>query len=777
MVIRIERVLLENFKLFSKLLVDFSSANFIVFDGPNGYGKTSFYDALELFFTGQIRRYDEWVKIVTDGRETFKENPYLNNRSDEGDLAIKVELKIGDEKKVLMRRGKRAELNRTTKISDMKFDLLEISNFDDLDGVLIEEETAYMEKLLGQNYCENFQFLHYIEQEENIVLLKNKDKDRKSAIDYLFNTVEFQSDLDRLKEVIAKTTELCGSSETSKLVDEKKAVDDLGHELTVGIEQVKYSRLLGWKSLEWDREEMGFKEGQFSELVGKDGLLEKIKQFKINISEFKEKRENDLVDKKIKQIPLLTQLIRYYKYLDDVGEYINKMAMQKEIDRIKKEYSMGTLKAVVGGQVRLDKLQNILGNKIDVEEYKKGEEEINKLYKNLNSFSEAVNSLRESRRVFSVNFDKYEIVSEAQKECPMCGFDWETTEQLKQKLQKQEIKIEQLAKEADQNLLNTIEQFEKVFVNRLQGIFDEYLLSNKVDGLFVEGLQEAVRNKDVLKDLYADLAKNNIKVEECLCEAEEDKPQEKLETLIGQIEALKKEVDGSNLQPYFPDIFLKYFDEHYEHIESVSLEDVEAKIKYIKWEYSTHQSRAFKRREEEYVLRKERYENALNIKAKLGKIKRIYKKSLEDYQKKIIGDIEILFHIYSGRIIQDCQGGMGLFICDKSGIRFLEDPKKTHDALFTMSSGQLAVLIIAFTLTLNKKYSKNKLLFVDDPVQTLDELNITSLVELLRTEFADRQIFLSTHEDKMSAYMRYKFEKYGIETKQLSFKDKYLKSV
>jgi len=177
------------------------------------------------------------------------------------------------------------------------------------------------------------------------------------------------------------------------------------------------------------------------------------------------------------------------------------------------------------------------------------------------------------------------------------------------------------------------------------------------------------------------------------------------------------------------------------------------------------------------VLRKERYENALNIKAKLGKIKRIYKKSLEDYQKKIIGDIEILFHIYSGRIIQDCQGGMGLFICDKSGIRFLEDPKKTHDALFTMSSGQLAVLIIAFTLTLNKKYSKNKLLFVDDPVQTLDELNITSLVELLRTEFADRQIFLSTHEDKMSAYMRYKFEKYGIETKQLSFKDKYLKSV
>jgi len=116
---------------------------------------------------------------------------------------------------------------------------------------------------------------------------------------------------------------------------------------------------------------------------------------------------------------------------------------------------------------------------------------------------------------------------------------------------------------------------------------------------------------------------------------------------------------------------------------------------------------------------------------------------------------------------------MGLFISDKNGIRFLVNPKNSYDAIFTMSSGQLAILILAFTLTLNKRYSQNKMLFVDDPVQTLDELNISSLIDLLRNEFSDRQIFLSTHEDKMSAFMRYKFQKYGLDTSRFSFKENY----
>ena len=196
------------------------------------------------------------------------------------------------------------------------------------------------------------------------------------------------------------------------------------------------------------------------------------------------------------------------------------------------------------------------------------------------------------------------------------------------------------------------------------------------------------------------------------------------------------------------------------------------KRKYLEWQYSVQQSIEIKKLEEEYKKQKNQLENAKAIKSKIDKLNSIYKESLLKYQQSLIENIEILFHIYSGRINQESQSGLGLFIePDKNGIRFLENHSKKHDAIFTMSSGQLAALVISFTLALNKRYSRNKLLFIDDPVQTLDELNVAGMVELLRNEFSDRQIFISTHEDMMSAYIRYKFNKFGFRTERFSFKE------
>ena len=45
--ITIKRLYIENYKLFSQKEIDFSGALLSVFDGPNGYGKTSIFDAIE----------------------------------------------------------------------------------------------------------------------------------------------------------------------------------------------------------------------------------------------------------------------------------------------------------------------------------------------------------------------------------------------------------------------------------------------------------------------------------------------------------------------------------------------------------------------------------------------------------------------------------------------------------------------------------------------------------------------------------------------------------
>lgn len=50
---------------------------------------------------------------------------------------------------------------------------------------------------------------------------------------------------------------------------------------------------------------------------------------------------------------------------------------------------------------------------------------------------------------------------------------------------------------------------------------------------------------------------------------------------------------------------------------------------------------------------------------------------------------------------------------------------------------------------MNQAYGANKacsILLIDDPVQTIDDVNMVGFVDILRYEFGDRQIFISTHE-------------------------------
>ncbi|MFV8447031.1 AAA family ATPase, partial [Vibrio owensii] len=159
-------------------------------------------------------------------------------------------------------------------------------------------------------------------------------------------------------------------------------------------------------------------------------------------------------------------------------------------------------------------------------------------------------------------------------------------------------------------------------------------------------------------------------------------------------------------------------------------------------------------------------------KAYIKKLKDIYESEKKRYLESIVKEIEILFHIYSGRLMQSYQQGLGIFIeNDGNSISFNQTPGEDFDVVFSMSSGQLSALVLSFTLALNQRYAKNGLLLIDDPVQTLDEINVAGFIELLRTEFSDRQVILSTHEDRVSAYFRYKYKKFGFEPSRINFMD------
>ncbi|MGZ7254002.1 AAA family ATPase, partial [Streptococcus pyogenes] len=53
---RIKKIIIKNFKNIKETrIIDFQE-NVTLFVGPNGFGKTTIFDAIELSLTGRIRR-------------------------------------------------------------------------------------------------------------------------------------------------------------------------------------------------------------------------------------------------------------------------------------------------------------------------------------------------------------------------------------------------------------------------------------------------------------------------------------------------------------------------------------------------------------------------------------------------------------------------------------------------------------------------------------------------------------------------------------------------
>lgn len=131
--------------------------------------------------------------------------------------------------------------------------------------------------------------------------------------------------------------------------------------------------------------------------------------------------------------------------------------------------------------------------------------------------------------------------------------------------------------------------------------------------------------------------------------------------------------------------------------------------------------------------------------------------------------------IYSGKIIQDYQRGLGIFIKEYDelkNLKFVSNNSSDHDAINYLSSGQLSALVISFTLALNKVYGNKNIntILIDDPVQTMDDINMMSFIELIRNEFENKQIIISTHEDEVSLFMRYKFLMHNLKETRVNVK-------
>lgn len=778
----IKKIYINNFKSIDEAIIEFNGSNLNVLDGPNGFGKTTIYDAIQLILTGKIRRIES-NKIVTTNRG-YEDSLLSKDQTKQTVIKIEFTEKEVPERRIVLARVLRPDDLTSTQRRPHDFSHFELFRLNDI------EDNNFHERLTNQDLNELFgvtdieeryNLYHYIEQEESSYLFKQNEKERMGVISKLFN-IELEMGQ---KEYFEKTK--------NKLIRRKTTLDDqikkLGNELMqdseLSLEAQSYSPLIDEENViktPWDLENIKPLDNKLKDEYINE--LNEIKSLILNFQDFKNELGNETITaitqnkNKVKALIVNSFFIEQYDELEDANQKQTKL---KEILKILRD------KTIIQKKVDWDFIFEMFELPFEKENLLQRIESIKTFNENANGISKIVNQMNITRDKLLNDYQRFiELNPNENNDCPLCGDQKGSMEDLIEQISQKTNDLKQNFDESAQLVNAEIEKlFNEILYSITVRIEEELRNSIIVDSAFIEQLKsfkdfitdwnqarEWFNEMDIDLDIFINKEMRLI----------EDLDQ-RAENLILEIEQKKISVSDFCKEHFnsFKKLYRDRFNKNDELILKINVPDIMAKIRYVESQYYLQSSLLFQKLQK----LKEQSQKINDSIQSLSKIIAIYNEKINKYRGKMISDIEIPFYIYSGKIIQNHQRGIGVFIkeekdTNQSGetqlkaINFVPPQKTDHDIVHSFSSGQLSSTVIAFTLALNKVYGNKGFMtfLIDDPVQTMDEMNMASFVELLRNEFTDRQLVLSTHEDNISLYIRYKFLKYGLSVGNINVKQK-----
>ncbi|WP_026882462.1 AAA family ATPase [Clostridium akagii] len=778
----INRLEINNFKLIEdKKIVDFSKCDLVVLDGPNGYGKTSIFDAIEILVKGS-RNLDKVFN--TEYKDGDKPVVFAYNKNKP--IILKGEFINEDEEKFIVER-KIEDPRNIGKISDLKdrFTTYKLSNFEEYKGKEITQQ--YINDILGLYPDEDiYNLIYYIQQEETLFFLKENEYKRKEILNTLFNMekeCKEQSKMLKLRDKLnSKRKEIGGKDgqggEISKLNKEIITIKDKE------VMDVEYKRLIKDKSIIWDNKSLELYDNTLHKSIMELG---RIKLLRENLKDYESISYNNKIDFALKTAQ------------EDVlrGSFILKGELL-EYSQIMKDIKLCNSYKRFVKFLKLDdyaSIQEILQEDSDLKRNLKKEFDIDKFYadilnigtsnKNASQLDSLIININSIRKNLQKEYEKYNLKNKEQDICPLCGYDYT---------------------KLDTKLADTILEKEKYFSNQLDNSIknlDQLIKKTKEEFItpIVEFMEKEINKKDIDIDYkkLLDLANlneirinnfnqfcngNNINLKKYALDRKKynkEKEENNLNLLKDELKSKKRKLENEDIFVNKKEIditFSNIFDSNIERVTSLTIMDIINKKLYIEDTCNRQENLRRSKKIKEKELLKKKYLRLNDEYNKCKNIALIYKKCIDNYSDNIIKILQIPLYIYSGKIIQDYQCGLGVFIRSESGeqqfrLKFVNSNESKHDLLNKFSSGQLSGVILAIMLSLNKVFSNNSFnaLLIDDPLQSMDDINMSSFVELLRNEFGKSQIILSTHDERISRYIRYKFEKFNLKTIRYNVKE------
>ena len=764
---QISKIEVSSFKAFKHIYLDLGESSLLTLDGPNGYGKTSIFDAIELLLTGQVSRIQNLFNtLLTSKKKNYADNLFWNSRSGEKDFCIKIEFINGDSNLVLARHCaaaifKKPANNRADKYDNFK--LYELPKFDSSDFIESNQrDDRFLDEVFGKNFRENFSFLNYLEQGQNRLLHTRVDA-RKDILGHLFNTSDIEVEIERCSTMYSKFSKYIKNPErVEKASSLKDEIAILKGTLQSDSEVVEYKKL-STSDIQpgWDKELL-FSSYSAANLATYHESVRKIIALLPLKTTIKTRVQNETIDADIESNN------ESYRSLVQFGIDLNKL---DELEKTKKRIDELERSAAIikrgSSTIKVNEAKS-LPNWSDgrLEWFESKIESRNSLQNKSSGNADIAVELESLKRQL---LDEHKKAYPDDQFCPLCGADWEYHKSVVAAIQ-----------ERTKQISNSLSQYGKDLVRLTADMDTELKLINShvqdslhhLKSIFEPNLYSAltkIKSKlPAITIIREKLQKQNIQAVDSFT-AVDEVIEERLERLKNILRN-KKQVESDALP--LPEDWRETTSNAFKDLQDfyiVTAEDLRDKERYISIKANEAQNARLQTCISELTKIEKETQAAKKAQGKIKKLRDTLKETEQIYTDQTISAIELIFHIYSGRLIQNYQRGLGLFIESREGteLRFLTAEKSEHDAVMSMSSGQVSALGLAFFLSLNKVYAQVPLILIDDPSQSLDEINIASLTDLLRCELKGCQLIVSSHEDDISAYMRYRFERAGLLTSTL----------
>ena len=623
-----------------------------------------------------------------------------------------------------------------------------------------------MEKKTSRNGLKR----NYIQQEHNSDIILKSDKDRLDFLNLLIDTGndEFFRNVEEMKKEIDEKIE------TLKL-----DILDLQRKVKQEIKEVQgeepaCQRVYPEIDLVWDKSTYG-KDEPFSEYEEHAKRMLSVIE---NLPEYRYKRKMELLTRWKTQQPYCKYFILRLYNEECKNKYTQSFAKKKYFQQLlsdEKELLEKVLNTEYLGETLTEKIQQIR------QKYKKYCNNLNErqaLYKKVTEFR---NHLYGKVEILETIFDEH---------CPLCGTNFTGRDiSLTQAIQQSQVIIEEASKILDTTLEEQADTW-RTELSEVKAQIASAVAAEEGEKALCDDIyymnnfrQQALELGKILSELYQleemsmlspfldkdVFRKTYVQISEYQ-KAESD--------LKAAMEIFSKAVERESVSDggQKKELDMLAYDENKNIIVSLFQMDMRVdmlkeKVSYLAWKRREKLASNYITDMTAYEKKLEEIENLYVKQMKLQKVMSCKKAAKKEYLNDIMKYLEIPMYIYSGKLIQTHQNGLGVFCFTGSKEDALTEFKLSTnkvaisqklDVSNKFSTGQKNVTNIALMLALKKIATTSLDIFmIDDPCQSLDELNVASFVEIIKNEFTETQVILSTHEDKIASYIKYKNDKAG----------------